>query len=181
MEDFKKTPLWDSRLPIEVRLDYLISEMTMEEKLSCLGTGTPALPRFGIGEQFIGSEAAHGVEARHDQGQKRAPEPTTSFPQPIGMSASWDPELLCEAGEVVGKEARVLYQRNPVGGLFRWAPTVDMERDPRWGANRGRVWGGSISDRENGWCVRARDAGEPGAPYTDAGCSGADGEQGNGR
>ncbi|MCD8336325.1 MAG: glycoside hydrolase family 3 C-terminal domain-containing protein [Lachnospiraceae bacterium] len=134
MEDFKKTPLWDSRLPLEERLDYLISEMTMEEKLSCLGTGTPALPRFGISEQFIGSEAAHGVEARHDQGQnKRKPEPTTSFPQPIGMSASWDPDLLCEAGEVVGKEARVLYQRNPAGGLFRWAPTVDMERDPRWG------------------------------------------------
>jgi len=134
MEDFKKTPLWDSRLPIEERLDYLLAEMTIEEKLSCLGTGTPALPRFGIGEQFIGSEAAHGVEARHDQGQhKREPEPTTSFPQPIGMSASWDPELLREAGEVVGKEARVLYQRNPVGGLFRWAPTVDMERDPRWG------------------------------------------------
>ncbi|MCD8395738.1 MAG: glycoside hydrolase family 3 C-terminal domain-containing protein [Lachnospiraceae bacterium] len=134
MEDFKKTPLWDSRLPIEERLDYLLAEMTIEEKLSCLGTGTPALPRFGIGEQFIGSEAAHGVEARHDQGQhKKEPEPTTSFPQPIGMSASWDPELLREAGEVVGKEARVLYQRNPVGGLFRWAPTVDMERDPRWG------------------------------------------------
>ncbi|MCD8347268.1 MAG: glycoside hydrolase family 3 C-terminal domain-containing protein [Lachnospiraceae bacterium] len=133
MEDFKKTPLWDSRLPIKERLDYLLSEMTMDEKLSCLGTGTPALPRFGTGEQFIGSEAAHGVEARHDQGHKREPEPTTSFPQPIGMSASWDPDLLCEAGEVVGKEARVLYQRNPVGGLFRWAPTVDMERDPRWG------------------------------------------------
>ncbi len=132
-EEFKKTPLWDSRLPVEERLDYLISEMTIEEKLSCLGTGTPALPRFGIERQFIGSEAAHGVEARHDQGKKRDPEATTSFPQPIGMSASWDPELLRQAGEVVGKEARVLYQRCPVGGLFRWAPTVDMERDPRWG------------------------------------------------
>ncbi|MCD8013787.1 MAG: glycoside hydrolase family 3 C-terminal domain-containing protein, partial [Lachnospiraceae bacterium] len=135
MEEFRKTPLWDSRLPVEERLDYLISEMTIEEKLSCLCTGTPALPRFGIERQFIGSEAAHGVEARHDQGKKRDPEATTSFPQPIGMSASWDPELLRQAGEVVGKEARVLYQRCPVGGLFRWAPTVDMERDPRWGRN----------------------------------------------
>lgn len=171
MEDFKKTPLWDSRLPIEVRLDYLISEMTMEEKLSCLGTGTPALPRFGIGEQFIGSEAAHGVEARHDQGQKRAPEPTTSFPQPIGMSASWDPELLCEAGEVVGKEARVLYQRNPVGGLFRWAPTVDMERDPRWGRTEegygedpyltGKMAGAYVRGMQGN---RARHTRTPGAP-----------------
>ncbi|MBQ8639934.1 MAG: glycoside hydrolase family 3 C-terminal domain-containing protein [Lachnospiraceae bacterium] len=135
MEDFKKTPLWDSRLSIKERIDYLLSEMTIEEKLTFLGTGTPELPRLGITRQFIGSEAAHGVEARHDQGHKRDPEPTTSFPQPIGMSASWDPELLKRAGHVVGKEARVLYQRTPVGGLFRWAPTVDMERDPRWGRN----------------------------------------------
>lgn len=133
MEDYKKTPLWDSRLSVEERLDYLLEEMTMEEKLEFLGTTTPKLQRLGLEAHHIGGEAAHGIEARHDQDGRGIAEPTTSFPQPIGMSATWDPELLQRAGEAVGKEARVLYQRHPDGGLFRWAPTVDMERDPRWG------------------------------------------------
>ena len=60
---------------------------------------------------------------------------TTSFPQPIGMSASWDPELIKQAGEVTGTEARVIWHRHPDYGLSRWAPTIDLERDPRWGRN----------------------------------------------
>ena len=51
------------------------------------------------------------------------------------MSASWDTELIKKAGEVNGTEARVLWHRHPAGGLSRWAPTVDLERDPRWGRN----------------------------------------------
>ena len=50
-----------------------------------------------------------------------------------GMSASWDPDLIKKAGEVTGTEARVIYHRHPDRGLSRWAPTVDLERDPRWG------------------------------------------------
>ena len=60
---------------------------------------------------------------------------TTSFPQPIGMSASWDSELIKQAGEVTGTEARVIWHRHPDYGLSRWAPTIDLERDPRWGRN----------------------------------------------
>ena len=51
------------------------------------------------------------------------------------MSASWDPELIKQAGEVTGTEARVIWHRHPDYGLSRWAPTVDLERDPRWGRN----------------------------------------------
>lgn len=34
---------------------------------------------------------------------------------------------------MTGTEARVIYHRHPDRGLSRWAPTVDLERDPRWG------------------------------------------------
>ena len=51
------------------------------------------------------------------------------------MSASWDQEAIEAAGEVVGKEARIAYYRHPRGGISRWAPTVDLLRDPRWGRN----------------------------------------------
>ncbi|MNW50300.1 Xylan 1,4-beta-xylosidase precursor [compost metagenome] len=37
-------------------------------------------------------------------------------------------------GSAIGDEARGFYKRNPeINGLTLWAPTVDMERDPRWG------------------------------------------------
>ncbi|MCM1174942.1 MAG: glycoside hydrolase family 3 C-terminal domain-containing protein [Blautia sp.] len=133
MEAKKNTPFWDAALSVEKRLDWLLSEMTMEEKLGMLATRVPDLERLGIPAMSVGGEAAHGVEARNDQNELGGPEITTSFPQPIGMSATWDTELIQKAGEVTGTEARVIYHRHPDRGLSRWAPTIDLERDPRWG------------------------------------------------
>lgn len=129
----KKNLFFDESLSFEERLDWLLSEMTPEEKMQCLASTVPDIERLGIQGFSVGGEAAHGVEARNDQNGIGKPEPTTSFPQPIGMSASWDKELIRKAGKVTGREARVLYHRHPRYGLSRWAPTVDMERDPRWG------------------------------------------------
>ena len=134
MCDTKKTNVFfDSNRSIEERLDWLIANLTLEEKIKCMGSTVPSLSRLGIGTSCVGGEVAHGVEARNDQNGRNIPEPTTSFPQPIGMSASWDTELIKKAGEVTGTEARVLWHRHPEGGLSRWAPPVDLERDPRWG------------------------------------------------
>lgn len=139
--DYRSTPLWNESLPISERVEWLLNELTIDEKLSLLASSTPGVPRLGIEPFNIGGEAAHGVEARHDQGAD-GPEPngslphaeyTTSLPQPIGMSATWDADLMEQAGALVGTEARALYRRNPSGGLCRWTPTVDLERDPRWG------------------------------------------------
>lgn len=131
---FKNTPLWDSSLPLDSRLDYLLEQLTLEEKFQCLGTGCPAIERLGIEEFYVGGEGAHGVQARHDQSfDKGEPQPTTVLPNPVGMSATWDVELIKEAGRVVGNEARAVYSKEKKGGLCLWAPTVDMERDPRWG------------------------------------------------
>ncbi len=133
-QDYKETPLWDNGLDVEKRLNYLLKELTLEEKIRCLTTGCPDIERLGIKASYMGGEAAHGIEARHDQAFNAGePEYTTSFTQPIGMSASFDRELIKECGRVVGEEARALFTRNGGGGLCRWAPTIDMERDPRWG------------------------------------------------
>ena len=133
-KDYKNTPLWNSGLSEEERLQYLLRELTLDEKFACLGTGNPAIERLGIPAFGVGGEGAHGVQARHDQSyDKGEPVATTIFPNPIGMSASWDRELIKEAGTVVGTEARALYEERLHGSLSLWAPTVDMERDPRWG------------------------------------------------
>ena len=130
----KDFALWNNALSVEERLDAVVSELTLEEKLHCLTTGIPDIDRLGIKASFVGGEAAHGIQARHDQAfDAGEPEPTTSFTQPIGMSGSFDTELIHECGRVTGEEARALYKRNNGGSLCRWAPTIDMERDPRWG------------------------------------------------
>lgn len=134
MKEYRNLPLWNSGLTIEQRLDYLMEELTREEKLQCLGTGCPAIERLGIPSFYVGGEGAHGVQARHDQSFDRgAPQPTTIFPNPIGMSSTWDTELLRDVGCAVGNEARAVFEKEGKGGLCLWAPTVDMERDPRWG------------------------------------------------
>ena len=131
----KNTPFWDASLTDQERIDWLLKEMTVEEKLGYLASSSPDLPRLGIPGVSVGGEAAHGVEGRNDQNGLGKPDVTTSFPQPIGMSASWDPELIRQAGEITGTEARVVWHRHQGHGLSRWAPTVDLERDPRWGRN----------------------------------------------
>lgn len=134
MKTYLDTPLWNIHLTETERLHYLLSEMTITEKLQCMGTGCPAIPRLGVPAFHVGGEGAHGVQARHDQGwDLRAPDYTTIFPNPIGMSATWDTDLIRQAGRVTGTEARGLYAAGGNGCLSLWAPTIDMERDPRWG------------------------------------------------
>ena len=63
------------------------------------------------------------------------PTTTTQFPQPPGMGASWNPELVRRAGGVQGAEARYISQTAPtsVPMLMVWGPQADLARDPRWG------------------------------------------------
>ena len=114
----------------------LVSKLTLEEKLVSMTTGYPDFERLGIKAFFCGGEAAHGVQARHDQDfDKGTPIYTTLFPCPIGMSATWDKELIYKAGETVANEARAIFNHDENSALCMWAPTVDLERDARWGRN----------------------------------------------
>ncbi|MBR1523635.1 MAG: HAD-IA family hydrolase, partial [Lachnospiraceae bacterium] len=117
------------------RINWLLSEMSLEEKIILYSHPEKGVGRLGVEGFVLGGEAAHGVEARNEQNGIYDPDVTTSFPNPIGMSSSWDPELIHEAGSVVGTEARAGWKRHRKTGLSRWAPTVDPERDPRWGRN----------------------------------------------
>ena len=133
-QSYYNTPLWNTSLSDEERLDYLLGQLTLEEKFNCLGTGCPAIERLGIPAFSVGGEASHGIQARNDQEYDNGtPAFTTILPNPIGMSATWDEELIKEAGAMAGREARGLYHAGKHKSLSLWAPTVDMERDPRWG------------------------------------------------
>jgi len=119
-------PYFNTNLPVEQRIDDLISRMSIEEKILFLPTHQNAIPRLNISEYNVGGEAAHGVVSKLGN--------ATVFPQPIGLSSTWDENLLNEIGCVIGDEARIFYEiANEKFGLTLWAPTIDMERDPRWG------------------------------------------------
>ena len=130
----KDTPLYDPRLSDRERAEYLVSQMTLEEKFTCFGLRI-RIGRLGIDVSTCGGEGAHGVQARAGQWEDYPPTPTTSFTQPIGMAATFDRELIRKAGDVTGKESRAF--ENAVGkeGHCRLCPTVDLCRDPRWGRN----------------------------------------------
>ena len=128
----RNTPLYNPDLSVRERAAYLLSQMTLEEKFSCF-TLWLRNERLGIAASTCGGEGAHGVQARAGQKEAYPPTPTTSFTQPIGMAATFDRDLIREAGNVTGKESRAFANAVGRGGHCRLAPTVDLCRDPRWG------------------------------------------------
>jgi beta-glucosidase len=123
----------DPAAPMEKRIDNLLSLMTIDEKIACLGTRS-GVPRLGV-PNFGASEGIHGVVQRGANRSKLAPIPTTQFPQPPGMGESWDPDLVRQAAAVEGYEARFITQTKKYKRqiLMLWGPQSDLARDPRWG------------------------------------------------
>ena len=134
-KDGVSNPFHDHSIPRNERIDWLLSNMNKEEKIILYSHPEYGVGRFGVEGFVLGGEAAHGVEARNEQNFLGDPDITTSFPNPIGMSSSWDPGLIKEAGHITGTEARACWNKHRKTGLSRWAPTIDPERDPRWGRN----------------------------------------------
>jgi beta-glucosidase len=124
-------PFQNPSLPIEQRVDDLVSRLTLEEKVLQMQHTAPAIPRLGVPSYDWWSEALHGV-ARSGY--------ATVFPQAIGMAATWDADLILQEGEVIATEARAKYnQAQREGnhsiyyGLSFWSPNINIFRDPRWG------------------------------------------------
>ncbi len=121
----------DASLPIAVRVNDLVSRMSLSEKVSQLMNGAPAIPSLGVPAYNYWSEGLHGI-AREGI--------ATVFPQAIAMAATFDPDLVHSMGNVVGTEARAKFNvkgaaADHVGfqGLTIWSPNINIFRDPRWG------------------------------------------------
>ena len=130
----RSSPLYDTSLSVRERADWLLSQLTLEEKFRCF-TMRIRVERLGIDASVCGGEGAHGVQARAGQQETYPPTPTTSFTQPIGMAATFDRELIRRAGDVTGRESRAFGNAVGHGGHGRLGPTIDLCRDPRWGRN----------------------------------------------
>ncbi len=136
----------DPSLDLEKRIDNVLSLMTLDEKIASLSPSGVAVARLGIPGTRIG-EALSGVVLGGPMQSLAAsfpgappemraqPTPTTQFPQGVGLARTWDPALLRKAGDVIGSEARYIFEneKNPRAFLVLLTPNADLARDPRWG------------------------------------------------
>ena len=115
-------PFQDPNLAPQQRIANILSLMTPDEKIAALSTNS-GVPRLGI-PSFGGTEGIHGVVQRGDQAHQKVRITTTQFPQPPGMGATCDPELVRQAGAVQSTEARYITQsaqyKQPM--LMQWGP-----------------------------------------------------------
>ena len=124
-------PYLNPALPVDQRVEDLVSRMTLEEKASQLVNQARAIPRLQVPAYDYWSEALHGVA---NEGI------ATVFPQAIALSSTWDERLLHNVATVISTEARAKHheavrqgRHNIFEGLTFWSPNINIFRDPRWG------------------------------------------------
>ena len=130
-------PYWNAKLPVEQRVEDLLSRMTPEEKASMLsGSGwmeSQPVPRLGIPaikmadgpmgvRNWMGSSAITNAP-------NAAPVNSTAFPSSVAVAAGWDVELAQRQGQVIAQEVKALGRDMLLG------PTVNINRIPVWGRN----------------------------------------------
>jgi beta-glucosidase len=119
-------------LPIDERVNDLVSRLTLEEKVGQMLNSAPAIERLGIPAYNWWNECLHGVA--------RTPFKVTVYPQAIGMAATWDKNSLHQMADYTAEEGRAINnesikkkERNIYLGLTYWTPNINIFRDPRWG------------------------------------------------
>jgi beta-glucosidase len=110
----------------------IVGQLTLDEKVAQLLNTAPAVPRLGIPAYNWWTESLHGAIGAV---------PTTNFPEPIGLAATFDAPLIQNVASAISTEVQALHtlgrQTGHLGrigtGLDTWSPNINIFRDPRWG------------------------------------------------
>ena len=134
----EKYPWQDPKMPTADRVESLLGMLKPDEKVGLMMNKSASVDRLGIHSYNWWSEACHGVR----QGGY------TVYPQPIGMAAAFNAQLVYDVFSQVSDEARANWNRSdhnqfnvPQGVTYYpgnpeltfWCPNVNIFRDPRWG------------------------------------------------
>lgn len=128
----KAQPLYlDPSQPVEARVKDLISRLSVEEKAILLDhRAADTVRQIIISDKW--NQALHGVWWNR---------PTTMFPIPTAMGATWDTDLINEVAAATSDEARAIYNawhtdpnfQGEKKGLIYRSPVVNVSRNPFWG------------------------------------------------
>ena len=119
----------DPGQPLEARITDLLGRLTLQEKAAQLNHMNQGVPRLNLPMWGGWNQTLHGVWSK---------QPTTLFPIPTAMGATWDPDLVHAVAVAMSDEARALYNAKAEGprtrhGLVFRSPVINISRDPRWG------------------------------------------------
>ncbi len=123
----------NSSLPVDGRVDDIISKLSLSQKIKLLMNKGTAIDSNGLHIPAYNwwNECLHGV-ARAGK--------ATVFPQAIGLAAMWDTVMMNKVANAISDEARAKHeyfaqhnQRGIYTGLNFWTPNINIFRDPRWG------------------------------------------------
>ena len=116
---------------IDKQVEDIISQLTLDEKLSLMVHQNPAIERVGLKPYSWWNEALHGV-ARAGV--------ATVYPMPIALAATFEPSLIRGAFSDIAMEAHMKYKLaqdtgyyGDYAGLTFFTPNINIFRDPRWG------------------------------------------------
>ena len=119
------------KLPLEQRVDILLQQLTLDEKLAFMEHQNPAIERLDIPAYSWWNEALHGV-ARNGF--------ATVYPEPIAIAATFDTAAVEQMYALIGDEGRLKYRQSQKSGLTGdntgitfFTPNINLFRDPRWG------------------------------------------------
>ena len=119
-------------LSITERVNDLVSRLTIEEKVGQMLNSAPAIDRLNIPAYDWWNECLHGVA--------RTSYHVTSYPQAIGMAATFDVNAMKTMGDYTSEEGRAIHNESMrkndhsrYTGLTYWTPNINIFRDPRWG------------------------------------------------
>lgn len=139
MADTSNRPLYlNHNEPIEDRIQDLISRLTLKEKTIVLTHDGPEIKRLNITSDGW-NQNMHGVWWDR---------PTTLFPVPAAMAATWDTTLVKDVSSAIADESRAIYNWwktdsefwGEKRGLIYRQPVINMGRNPYWGRNY-EIWG----------------------------------------
>lgn len=118
----------DPTLPVEERVESLLSVMTPEDKMELIreGWGIPGIPHLYV-PPITKVEAVHGFS--YGSG-------ATIFPQALAMGATWNKKLTEDVAMAVGDETLA------AGTMQAWSPVLDVAQDARWVRSRRLHWDG---------------------------------------
>lgn len=129
---FGQLPYQNPKLSSEERAKDLISRLSLSEKAALMCDQSEEIPHLGIKKFQWWSEALHGMANNSN---------VTVFPEPIGMAASFDEELVYNVFNAISDEFRAKYHDARKKGDYNlqyrnlsvWTPNINIFRDPRWG------------------------------------------------